>query len=343
MEHFLVLRFGILSMNAVAMYSWQGNGNLGDDWIGQIGKIEFPDSYPVHEYRDPKRFAHQNYRLRKSRFSLRDIRDPIVLWGGGWLASDRGTNESINRWLQHLERTNVPVFGFGLGVGPFTLGDSSHDELLNRLQAPLYVRSTADLEYADKAAHLSGDVVFLDSRIPLLESQTTLHGLVGLSLPRYSPHWALTRPWITEKWYRDRVAAYIAAAPQGSKVLFIEFSAGSSFKDSDSYYWRELDALFVKPRNELEAAEFMRSCDSFLAGRLHAGFLAALSGIPTVGLAYHHKFLALAETGIPVEGIREEPTDLVKPLQADPRAVEKIRARTRLCLEQLKRALSEAV
>ena len=312
-------------------YTWNGNGNLGDDWIGEVSAQYFDSVMAVREERsiNPMRLG----RHRLVRGDGKAFTGGLVLWGGGWIAADRPGSRTMTAWARHLRGQVKEVSGVGLGIGPFIDETQKQKQdtksFFDALQGRLAVRTVADLEHLPKGhtAILGCDLALLDRRF---WAETQYSGAdsdyVVFSFSSYSAHWAVTRAWMTEDWYLRQVGALAEQISRTHRIVFVEFDKmfGST---SDSAYWRHLPGVVARPNSIEEAAELFRNAWQVYAGRLHAAILGAVIGNPTLTIAYHHKFEVVSELGIPTIGLIDRPMELPEPKIADVNVLDRVRKR----------------
>lgn len=313
-------------------YTWNGHGNLGDDWIGEVRSQYFDDVIEVREKRslNPMKFG----RHQLARDDGETVTGQLVLWGGGWVAADRPGSRTMSAWARHLSSGQRDAIGVGLGIGPFTHGTPQQMEetktFLDALRGRLAVRTLADLHHlpAGQKAILGCDAALLDKRF---WSEPEYSGAespyVVFSFPAYSAHWMSSRVWMSEAWYLRQVGSLAEKISRTHQIVFVEFDqmVGST---SDSDYWRHLPGVVVsRPGSIEEAADVFRQAWQIYAGRLHAAILGGVVGSPTLAVAYHHKFEVVREIGIPTIGLAEQPGDSPQPDFADRGALEQVRRR----------------
>ena len=322
-------------------FTWAGNGNIGDDWIASVARQYLANSTLVREKRC-FRSGGLGYRCLSHSHTKAGRQSPLILWGGGWLAADRVESDTIARWKRHVRIHEGPIYTFGLGLGPFQDGGASAVSIFDRLEDPVYVRTLSDMHttVAKTNISLSCDCVFLDNE--LFNPQTgrpPARKTSGVSFPRFSANWQKSRPWLTEEWYLNSIGELVDELKMMGEVVFIEFDHHSGTV-SDANYWRHLGIPSKRPRNVLQAKRLVSNLSQFYTGRLHAGLMGALQSVPTVALAYHHKFEALREIAVPVLGLQSPPVlaDWV-PQKADAMKVFEVRTRGQLALDGLLRAL----
>ncbi|MFW0774884.1 polysaccharide pyruvyl transferase family protein [Paenarthrobacter nitroguajacolicus] len=149
---------------------------------------------------------------------------------------------------------------------------------------------------------------------------------VVFSFPGYSPHWALTRPWLTEEWYASTIRDLAAQISQTQRIVFVEFDQVIG-RVSDSDYWAGLPCTLARPATIEDAAALFRNASHVYAGRLHAAILGSVLGVPTLAFAYHHKFEVVSELGIPTVGLTGPCATLPKPERPDMTILESVRQR----------------
>lgn len=320
-----VTSVGDLRLPRRRVYTWAGHGNLGDDWIFDVAG-QHVEARLVRERRSVR---------RGGRHVLDDVDPalPLLLWGGGWLAADRPGADTLRRWSRHLAAERRPVRGFGLGVGPFGAARPDDERALAGILGAvdaLVVRTAADLDTLPPGAEasLGCDVALLDRRFApdrvdrLGTGARSGRGLV-LALPAWRDHWLLGRPWLTESAYRDLVERAVRDA--GPSLTQVIFDSGSDH--ADERYWSYLGGDVLRPADIMEAAAAFTAGERVLAGRLHAGVLAAVLGMPALVVGYHHKFGVLEELGMHVVGTGDLRTAEVAWQVAEPEALAQVRRR----------------
>lgn len=328
----------------VAIYGWSGNGNLGDDWLLDIGKSSMSQFAPVSlkERRNisPRRDVSKRYGLRRSCGRAVNPSLPMVLWGGGWLAGDQSP-EVLLRWRHHVGVREGPVFGFGLGIGPFWNGTSDIGaDLLQKFASPVYVRTRIDLaalaelglsgKLACDPALLAGTVSPRAAR----PSSASTRDHVVVSVPRYHSHWGT---FANESDYRDFVVDNVARIAAGRAVVFLDMDHPRR-GTGDGRYWRRAFPSQLIPNAWDQAAALISGAAAVVAGRLHAGIMAAQLGVPVIALPYHHKFDALDEIGVPMLSPGER--NSTKPAVADRGGMRFVAERGAECLTELITRLS---
>lgn len=282
------------------IFTWNGRGNIGDDWLSDVAHSLWPLSKKLYESR--KLSISTSYKLR----NINGI-DRIILAGGGWLAADNPANLALTRWNAHSQENPIPLYSFGLGLGPFAFQTREALQLLESLQSPIVVRTKADQNHSfHLPTVLACDLALLDTSEFLVGASERIYKsknrLSVISFPSYHSHWKLIRPWLTEFWYREYVMNLVRKLSQNQDLVFISFDSGK-----DIQYWKELQVPSYIPKSILEAAKIFQKVDSVISARLHCSLLAALMGKPQFSLAYHHKFDALSELGIYARGLSVEP------------------------------------
>lgn len=322
-----------------SIYTWSGNGNIGDDWLAEVGRLMLPSALPVRERRCPRPGCW-------GRWCLTDAHSvenrPLVLWGGGWLAADRPGSTTVSRWSRHFDSRTESIHGFGLGVGPFHQEEDEAARLLTAMST-LAVRTMSDANEATRlgaSARLGSDAVFVDPRLNPAEmgEQRDDGSYSVISFPRFGAHWARERPWLTEPWYRSYVEESVHKLRNHGEVVFADFNPGGRFP-GDAAYWRSLPISFADIKTPLDAISLIGGATSVVAGRLHAGIMAACLGKPVSALAYHPKFGALEEAGVSIDGLHSEPMIPSHPERPDAGALGSIRQRGMDALASMRYAL----
>lgn len=312
-------------------YSWNNHGNLGDDWIGEVSRQYFKRVISVSERRSLNPLNVGGYRLKRA--DRRNASGELVLWGGGWIAADRSDSRTFRAWSRHVSRQVNRIVGVGLGIGPFInvteQQQSDIDTMFSAFDGRLGVRTFADLGHLPDgySASVGCDVAILDQRFAAPSQDTNgTDSYVVFSFPAFSPHWAEKRNWMTEEWYLDQIGSLAARIARKRRIIFVEFDQVKGHT-SDSAYWSHLPAMVLRPRSIEEAASVFRGAHEVYAGRLHAAILGAVVGIPTLAVAYHHKFEVVSELGIPTLGLCDAPSIVPAPERADLTVLSGVRER----------------
>lgn len=312
-------------------YSWDGHGNLGDDWLAEVRRNCLPAT-AVSERRALRLPVPWRYELRPS---ARD--DVLVLWGGGWLAADQPRSTTVERWAHHLYRHRGNVCAFGIGIGPFhhltSRGQRNLDLIVQRLSGRASVRTVRDVELSGDSFALGCDPALLDTRYDRTHSPVG-GGRHVVSMPAWRSHWLVERPWMTELHYREAVRTQVEEHARGAETIFMEFDSGRG-GTPDSEYWSFAGWRTIRPQSVSQAADILRTARSATLGRLHAAIMAGLVGTPAVAVAYHHKFAAVEEIGLPTAGIETPWNSTLAPGTADPSLIRLVRKRGTLILDQL--------
>lgn len=310
------------------VYTWAGHGNLGDDWIFEVAGQHL-EPHLVRERRTVRQWG---------RHVLDDVDPglPLLLWGGGWLAADRPGSDTLRRWSRHVAAESGPVSAFGVGAGPFSSARPGDERDLASILGGvdgLVVRTAADLETLPPGteASLGCDVALLDRRFGpdrVSSASGPGRGLI-FAMPAWRDHWLTGRPWLTESSYRELVERAVRDA--GPRLTQVIFDSGSDH--ADERYWSYLGGEVVRPATITAAATVFSSGDCVLAGRLHAGVLAAVLGLRALVIGYHHKFGVLEELGMHVVGAGDLRAAEVAWRSADPQALALVRRRGALALQ----------
>ncbi len=309
---------------SVEIYSWAGNGNLGDDWIAQVASKRFPHAVFVREKFCP-------YPLHWGRRCLTNShskgkRPPLILWGGGWLASDQSEYNTVKRWKRHFEQaqsSGQEVFAFGIGLGPFNYFLKDSKKVLKFLAGRIWVRTDTDLrQISSKSAYLASDCTLLDALPAATEGPEEWDYVIDF--PPWSEHWLESRPWLTLEHYRKSILDLVGSIPPNSRVAFLE-----AVRD-DVIPWQELGLPVLSPRSVDELIAAIQKSKIVISGRLHPAILGALLGKRVLPVAYHHKFQLLSELGLTVLGLEKEfsvANALEKASCADQKRVQDVRHR----------------
>jgi len=280
----------------IDLFTWAGNGNLGDDWILEVGSRIFPNSRVVKEAWC-KYPWHWGTRCLVGMHS-QDSKKPILLWGGGWLASDQKQYRTLRRWKRHVLRAKASgreVFGFGLGLGPFTYDLASKAAVLNALNGKLWVRSASDLiDSAEVNPTYASDCTLLELNNLVAKPKTQKVWDYLICLPEYSSHWENQIDGLSNEKYFATVDLLMSSIPPNAKVAFLESVTG------DLTDWQSNSYQVLRPESPEEMRENITSATCVVTARLHPGLMAAMSGSRVIAIAYHHKFNILEEFEIPV-------------------------------------------
>lgn len=215
-------------------------------------------------------------RLRRSQF--------LIIGGGGLLqdvSGRQGARGTLGRTLSlaaWARRAGVPVVYWGIGVGPLSpRGLEAVRRALGRAEL-VAVRDRSSLDLC-RAMGVPAEVVpdhawALD--LPPARSGSRL----GISLRRW-PGLDLT--------LFSRVLARLVRE-EGEPALFLPF------EDDDTSIGRQLRHLMGgglevpdRPDDIAGLTDLYQRCRGVVAMRLHAGLLATVQGIPSVGIAYDRK------------------------------------------------------
>jgi polysaccharide pyruvyl transferase WcaK-like protein len=292
----------------VLLAVWSGHGNIGDDLLAEIATQQLSECQ-VDTILDPGATAQATavshvwpgdrsmvhpaslWRIR----ALRKNYDAIALVGG-FLSDDR-TVRTLLRWAVRLRLLNLPVISLGCGFGP--IRTRTGRILMRRLGAlfiqPACFRTEADVEdfqaiVPNGRAQLGVDPAVM-TRVQ--KDNTPRVGTI-ISLPPVFDHHQHAEEYSSRK---DELAKLIRSLPRPWRYVSFQRSVGEVPNDSSAWQWLELDE-FITPDTWSEAASLMQAAEVVVAGRLHAGVLAAAAGTPIISIAYHRKFAALEAFGV---------------------------------------------
>lgn len=286
----------IKSEAKVDSFTWAGHGNLGDDWIFEVGKKHFPNSRVVKEVwcKHPKHWGtrcltHSHDKENSS---------PILLWGGGWLASDQRKYRTVLRWSKHLKRAalkNRSVFGFGLGTGPFSFNLSKARYILRTVKEKLWVRASADLTSAAEANPvLASDCTMLEYQEISSQRPAQKQWDYLICLPHFKQHWENQVEGLNQSGYHELIDQLMSTIPSDSRTAFMVSVKG------DISYWGNKVLPILTPNSPQEMSDLIASARCMVTARLHPGLMAAMHGLDVIAISYHHKFNILEEFEIPV-------------------------------------------
>ena len=290
------------STRGIDLYTYGGNGNFGDDWIHSTGIDKFSELGVT-----PVKLIKSKSFLKTHRMKSENYGDPIensissnpvVLWGGGYLASDQSSH-TLDLWNRILQNSTQSFFAFGLGVGPFNKGSEKLAyEVLSRLESPIYVRTKKDCELLANLgleAELSCDVTLLDPGLSdqwSLANQEKVNNLVWL--PPFAEHW---RPFSSLDEYLSSVLTGQRLVSPETSTIFLDYEniGFNPFVKSDYDYWKHYFPKRITANSFLGVAENLLRAKSFVSGRLHPSLLALLLGTPLHLIRNHHKFDLILE------------------------------------------------
>lgn len=270
----------------------------------------------VHHVHSLSRALHRDVIPRARALRSSDL---LIVGGGGLLqdvSGRQGARGTLGRTLSlaaWAQRAGVPVMYWGIGVGP--LSPSATDAVRRALGRATLVavrdHSSLDLCRAmDVQAELVPDHAWaLD--LPPARSGTR----IGVSLRRW--------PGLDLTLFSRALGTLVQT--ESSPALFLPF------EDDDCAIGRQLGDLMggglevpERPRDLEGIAELYARCRGIVAMRLHAGLLAALQGIPSVGIAYDrkvdelHRELGSAGRCLPLADATMAPQVLRDHLDSDP-------------------------
>lgn len=330
-------RTQITSKANVDLFTWAGNGNLGDDWIFEVGKKHFPNARVIKE-NWCKYPQHWGSRCLTHSHDKDNVA-PILLWGGGWLASDQKKYRTVRRWDKHVKRAKSrgrKLFGFGLGMGPFSYDLSQASSILASMKGKLWVRASADLSSAAKASPtLASDCTLLEFTEISNQPQASKTWDYLISLPHYRQHWQNQVEGLDEARYHAIINELLSTIPSGSRTAFMVSVNG------DLSQWGETILPILKPQSPKEMSGFIASARCLVTARLHPGLMAAMHGLDVIAIAYHHKFSILEEFGISVVwgSDNSDISDVANAKMADRTKLLDAAVRTESALKQLNRQL----
>jgi len=299
-------------------YSWNGVGNLGDDWISksvldhlrsegfEANCITEPQSLNV----DSKvgdlqwvRFTKTFVDVIRLRRKLRDY-DAMIFAGGGWFAGDQNLRNSL-MWLLRVILCPIPIYTLGIGVGPFN-GSCQH--FIFRLIAKR-IRNF-DVRHILDATHLSflgitdftvsADLTFLEPIEPTISKAINRENCLVI-LPAFARHRSIENLEKTG----ERILKHLHSLEiLDSQIFFVSFQL-SPHDDYSS--WCEIFPKHLVVGNSVEIAKVFSSAKYVVAGRLHAALAACRYEVPNICvIPYHEKFQILTEMGITIPKSYEE-------------------------------------
>jgi polysaccharide pyruvyl transferase CsaB len=233
--------------------------------------------------------------------------DVLLLGGGGFLSDWQP--EAPWCWLRQALLARLlgkKVQLYGIGAGPFNRrwGRWITRTLIRLAVDVITVRDEGSKSWLERAGvpahriHLTADPVFgLEGGAGADRQEAP--AVVGLAI---APVFHLEDLWPGQAHrYRDYVQALAATcralAAQGHELWFLPMQ-----EDVDRKVFQDLDALLpgvvsyrALPGDVEGAIRELGRPDALVAMRLHAGILAALQGVPPVGIIYHPKVAAFLD------------------------------------------------
>jgi polysaccharide pyruvyl transferase CsaB len=278
---------------------YYGYGNLGDEAVLWAIRAHLRERIPHVSFcvlsGDPERTSRMHgvdaVRRGDARAVLRACREASwICSGGGSLFQDVTSWRSpvYYAWLHEIARLGCPrILVYAQGVGPLR-------RPLSRWAARRAFGGAAHITVRDAAS--AAEVRALGLRRSV---EVVCDPALGLDPPPVLALGAPTvgvsvRPWPGE-WLgalADALAELSAA--RGVRVRIVSFHAGRDLEVSRRLADRLRDVEVVAPETPEAALNAMSGLDLFVGMRLHALVLAAVAGVPVVGLAYDPKVEALA-------------------------------------------------
>jgi polysaccharide pyruvyl transferase CsaB len=328
----------------IAILGWYGSANAGDEAVLQsvvesLRRAGHKDLLVLST--DPAVTAascgvESVSRNPLNRLTLRAVlRSKALILGGGGLIQDSSSVYNLPLYAFYValaQLRGVPVFGWGLGVGPLYTR-------LGRWLARFIFRSARYFSVRDKESarmlrlagvraediRVSADPAFLiapaieSQGSPVLNSPTVvfcvrhrLHDNPGLNLRYLLPvslrHWLKleTRPGFEED------ARFVQAVARGVRCCVEEFDASVALlpfwaeRDDEVLRQVEQEALRLGvPASEItwaqvrhtpsDLAAYLSRADLLVSMRLHALVFGAAAGVPSLALSYVPKMRALMD------------------------------------------------
>ena len=293
-------------------YSWNGLGNVGDDWIAQtfreyiekkghqINSITEPNSQVSNsKIGDLKWARYRNYfaGVLKLRDQLRSY-DALLIAGGGWFAGDQSLRNSI-MWLLRLSLCPIPVYTVGIGAGPFSnRWQILIFKLIKRRIENFNVRHIKDAEHLAQLGisdfSISTDLSFL-APLEYSVSQSQSREKCLVILPAWSKHHDSPN---YHEWKSTLLQKLIALKISESDMYFVSFQG---FPHSDYDEWCDIFPRHLSVQSISDVERVFRGAKFVVAGRLHAGLAACRYEVPYINVVpYHHKFMILGELGLEI-------------------------------------------
>ena len=200
--------------------------------------------------------------LAQLKFNIPDFekvceKPDLFVLGGGGMYSDWQT-EAASTWLPPIEKAlanNVPVIAYGIGAGPFINGQLAKYNNVFKNFKLLMVRDKKSAEGLDNAIVTGDPVMYSHQRTNILLNLIKIHTIKDF-----------------DKWAKELydMLTYIG------NVYLCSLWPG---KDQDKFMLDKPDQ-FIK---------FVKGYNLYVGMQMHGIMLAALYGVPTVALRYHHK------------------------------------------------------
>lgn len=300
----------------LVLSGYYGFGNIGDEALlaGLLTGIRSvaPEVSPVVLSADPTATVAAHGVEAVDRHSVSSVWRTLrnsqgLLSGGGSLLQDVTSKRSIYYYLSIMALAQVqglPYCLFGQGIGPIRR-PAARWVTRHMLQCSrgVWVRDDASWELVRelgaKPGHLSvvGDPAFL---LPAISGDEA-------SRPAIARWVVAVRSWGDEAgWLPHLVVALgTAAAEAGASLLFLPMHRATDLILSERIA-QQIHMVYDVPVDVAdtysfhEARRLLACADLVLAMRLHALILAAVSGVPSVGISYDPKVEAFAsEAGLP--------------------------------------------
>lgn len=309
---------------------WYGYGNLGDEAIlhairSELEKVAPGSSVSVLSFNPEHTRAFHGLEAASQwpsglrgwtrgilrgpvRETLREVAacDVLLLGGGGFLSDWQP--EAPWFWLRQAlfaKLMGKPVMLYGIGAGPFTRprGKWLTRTLIRWMVDRITVRDEGSRDWLVKAGVpnerilvLADPVFGLEAAHPSPRSGGRLVAFSAAPIFHLEAYWPGQRPRYEA--YLDQLAdACRQLKEKGLQPVFIPMQADADLEVARAIQARAPGALEILPEPvSLQAAmELLASMEAVVAMRLHAGMLAALQGVPPVGIIYHPKVASFLE------------------------------------------------
>jgi len=301
-------------MTRVVVIGYYGFGNLGDEAVLCAIRAHLRERIPNISLcvlsADPEQTRAMHGVDAVYRGDFRDVaracRDAHwICSGGGSLFQDATSWRSplYYGWLHELAfRSRPRMLVYAQGVGPLRRPASRWvARRVFRSASHITVRDPVSMAVVRALGVRSPIEVVCDPALGLDALQDGAYGsvaTVGVSVRTWPGEWF--RP------FADVIKRL--AADRGTRIRIVSFHAAQDWDPSRRLADHLGEAEVVAPRTPQEALSAMTGLGLFVGMRLHALVLAAVAGVPVVGLAYDPKVRAI-ETWLSGARVRDLPLD----------------------------------
>jgi polysaccharide pyruvyl transferase WcaK-like protein len=242
--------------------------------------------------------------------------DVLLLGGGGFLSDWQP--EAPWFWLRQALFARLlgkPVMLYGVGAGPFSrpMGKWITRTLIRWLVSCTTVRDEGSRDWLVKAGvprariTVLADPVFgLDAAVPAFPRDVRRVAFCVAPIFHLEAYWPGQRSRY-EAYLEQLAQACRALKETGFQPVFIPMQADTDLEVARAIQAKVPGTLEILPLPDSlrGAMELLSSMETVVAMRLHAGMLAALQGVPPVGIIYHPKVASFLDA-IGMRGHAEE-------------------------------------